>query len=89
MKAASVKPQVRTKRKERVDGRKITWNEKVKRRKREEQVQKSRDEDEEEESEDRGVMRGTVGRRTTTTLIKEEKSPINQQTVRTGVRLRV
>lgn len=61
----------------------------MKSRKREEQVEKSHGEDEDEDSEDAEVMRGTVERRTTTTLIKEEKSPINQQTVRMGERLRV
>lgn len=45
----------------------------------------SRAEEEEGKREDRGVMRGTAERRTTTTLIKEEKSSIKQQTVRVCV----
>lgn len=35
--------------------------------------------------EDRGVMRGTVERGATTTLIKEERSSIKQQTARVYV----
>lgn len=55
--------------------------------KEEAQVQKSREEG--KKSEEREVMRGTVKRRTTTTLIKEEKSSINQQTVRVCVNVYV
>lgn len=52
----------------------------TKKRKEEAQVKKSREEG--KKSEEREVMSGTVKRRMTTTLIKEKKGSISQQTVR-------